>query len=157
MEQDLKAEILRLVPVRAARARPAGTGGSGWVGLCDNPWERISFEWSVGPQPNAPISCQIDAPAIVEITALPGHTRKPITAGILCYGEGPGWVVVGTTSPQTVMPAAGVTVVLDGDLDVSIPVAGGWSYPINLRVDVENANGAAGRYSISYVLTVELT
>lgn len=55
------------------------------------------------------------------------------------------------------MPAAGVTVVLNGDLDVSVPVAGGASYPIDLRVDVENENGAAGRYSISYVLTVELT
>lgn len=134
--------------------------GTGYIVVCGRPKERLLLNFIVSPkppEPPRPLSCRLDAAASIDILAAPGNTRRPVAAEVVCAGEGEANAVVRITSPRSVVVADGVTVVLNGQLDESTPVSGGASYPIDLHVDVENIGGEPGGYSVSYVLTVDLT
>ncbi len=135
------------------------TGGYGYLVQCDDPLNRVRLNFSVGPKPPSTpaLSCRLDADTAISMLAPPGHSRRPVSAAVVCTGKGEASAVVRTTSPQSVIVADGVTVVLNGQLDEPTPVQGGSSLPIDLHVDVENNHGVAGGYSVSYVLTVDLT
>ncbi len=160
--QSYIAETIREHAVHSVRpdSGPPGTGGAGYLGDCSKPDRRVGLNFTVKPKPPkppAPLSCRLDASPSVDILAPSGHSQRPIAAEVVCTGKGEAHAVVRTTSPRTVVVADGVTVVLNGQLDESTPVSGGASYPIDLHVDVENIRGEPGGYSVSYVLTVDLT
>lgn len=163
---DPTSSIEFIISKATHSSRPSTTpgvvivGGGGHIVECNKPRNRMFIHFDVKPKPQkppAPLSCRLDAAPAIDIVAPSGHTRRPVAAAVVCTGEGLASAVVRTTSPRSVVVTEGVSVVLNGQLDESISVRGGSSFPIDLHVDVENNLGAAGGYSVSYVLTVDLT
>ncbi len=161
-KQDVYDLVDMAVPSSRESLRPGvvDTGGHGHMGQCREPEHRMIIDFSVGPTPPSPpppLACRLDAETAMSIVAPPGRSRRPVVAAVVCTGDGEASAVVRSTSPHSVIVADGVTVVLNGQLDKPTPVQGGSSLPIDLHVDVENNHGVPGGYSVSYVLTVDLT
>lgn len=128
------------------------------VSICGEEGTSLVFtDLVVSPTPPQSMACTLSVPEPTAIVFRDEQViHRDVTLSVMCDGGASGSAKLSLRGSNTVSPAQGVEVVIDGPFDVPLPMAAGVN-PVTLGVRVSRDDGALpGVSNVSYVVVLDM-